>query len=100
MINCFIYTLLTYTLSETSRTLYHPIDQNHVIYESCKDALVRGGIRPNPSQSLRIILIDGTTRDCEMERLGGTSCPIGMYGQFPKCFTVHQEYVDNTEASR
>lgn len=62
---------------------------------------MRGGIRPNPGQSVSVLLSDGTTKNCEKESVdGGTSCPIGMYGQFPKCFTIHHEYVDNREASR
>ena len=49
------------------------------------------------------MLTDGTTDDCEMKRVkkGVESfCPSGMYGSYSKCFTVHNEYVTNMEASR
>ena len=75
---------------------------DHLIYTSCMDAFVRGGIRPSPGQSISIVLADGNSEDCSMEDLEetGKSCPVGLYGKFPNCFSVHENAVDNTEAAR
>ena len=84
-----------------ANTTFGSIEEYH-IYTSCKDAFVRGGIRPSPGTSLSIVLADGSSTDCSMEDIDevGISCPIGMYGRFPDCFSVHQNAVNNTEAAR
>ena len=100
-------TLLTCILMthfiESAKSLYHPIDQNHQIYTSCEDASARGGIRLNPGEPIAILLSDGTSANCTRSSInqnGETLCPSGMYGKGSKCFTVHDEYVGNMEASR
>ena len=56
-------------LIESANAMYHPMDTNHAIYESCADAVARGGIRPNPDEPITILLRDGTNTSCEMKRL-------------------------------
>ena len=90
-------------LIESEKAMYHPMDTNHAIYESCADAVARGGIRPNPNEPITILLSDGTNTSCGMKRLNNgpeTFCPPGMYGIQSKCFAVHNLYVTNSEASR
>lgn len=102
-----------YKLLETTKSLYNPVEKwlssYHGIYSSCEDALARGGIRPNSDLPVRILLSDGTKENCKTkpakvdesnDRIEESFCPQGMYGSYSKCFTVHEEYVTNMEASR
>ena len=85
---------------ETAKSPFHPIDQNHAVYTSCEDAVVRGGIRPNAGEPIKILLSDNTTTECKHKVKNDTFCPSDMYSALSKCFTVHNEYVTNMEASR
>ena len=98
IIQLYIYSIVYLIIANT---MYQPVD-DHKIYTSCKDALVRGGIRPNPGQGVTLLLNNDNKVECKMENIHDATsfCPVGMYGIFPKCFTVHHEYVDNKEAAR
>ena len=90
-------------ITESANAMYHPMDTNHAIYESCADAVARGGIKPNPNEPITLLLSDGTNTSCGMKRVNNgpeTFCPPGMYGIQSKCFAVHNQYVTNLEASR
>ena len=89
--------------SGSTGNMHHPMDTDHAIYDSCADAIARGGIRPNPDEPIVMLLSDGTKTSCEMKRVNNgpkSFCPPGMYGIHSKCFSVHNEYVTNSEASR
>ena len=88
---------------ESANAMYHPMDTHHAIYESCADAVARGGIKPNPNEPITLLLSDGTNTSCGTKRVNNgpeTFCPPGMYGIQSKCFAVHNQYVTNLEASR
>ena len=73
-------------------------------YTSCKDAFVKGGVVPEPSNPVTILLKDNSTVACSLENIynGTVSCPSGWQGKADGefCFKVRTDRVNNEEACR
>ena len=73
-------------------------------YTSCSDAMIRGGIHPEPGKPLTLTLTDSSSANCSMENIYGASnaCPRGWNGNADRqfCFKVFTKPETNEDACR